>query len=225
MKFCTENWADIQKYFQNTYMKFPQFAGDRVHYIDRVRENMIQGTYMEGDKQEQFQFDLYRAQEHPAPEVEFILPKKSWFQHGNDARFLYRLPARQYKKGVSGENTAIVGIRGTSTLFDPMGVSFPTVNAYVAKPAFVLLSSVPKEHTSTALSPRIAVHRCGKLFVDMFHAATVDWEARTVKMHESIFTTEVARVAGLFRVVTDQEVKATRKKQVTKKYSEDELQF
>lgn len=214
MKFCSENASDIEKYFRHTYMKFPDFAGDRIHYVERVLGDRVTGHYFDeqGD-QTQFQFDLYPEGEGPCPQVEYILPVKSWFQFGEKACFLYRLPLRQYKKGINEENTQIV-TPDAAGKFPKVTLDYKAIAAYTAKPAFTSLRPIVGQETSLALSPRIGVHKNGRVFVDTTHVATVNWEERTVYMHESIFKPEIVAVSGTFNVLSEAEKKA---KKVVKK--------
>lgn len=203
MKFCSENASDIEKYFRNSYMKFPEFAGDLVHFVERVHNDRVTGHFYKDGEKTQFQFDLYPDGEGPVPEVEYILPTKSWFQHGEDAYFLYRLPARQYKKGITSENTAIIRLTGSGDKLSPCSIQYELIAAYVAKPAFPTLSAIAgTKFNSHALGPRIAVNKVGRIYIDTLHVATVDWTKRRVQMHEALFSPEVARVAGAFEITT-----------------------
>src|SRR4030095_1895113 len=169
MKFTSENYSDLRKYFQNSFVKFSGVVayqhkdgkyermaelGERLFYVGEVQMDYAKGHYMEDGQKKPFIFHLHN--EKHSPEIDFILPKKSYFNHGNRAFYLYRIPARQYHRGITEENTAI-------GYLDEGGVNSVSLNldrlqSYVGKQAFLNFRK-REDMGSYAVSRRMAV--CG----------------------------------------------------------------
>lgn len=224
MKFCSENAGDIDKYFRHTFMKFPGFAGDTLHRIDSVDESRVRGMFLDDEGSEaEFQFELHPSYKQTPPDVDFLFPQKAWFQMGEHALFLHRLPARQYRKGICSENTAIY--RLVQKDYGPLegyALQFDSLKAYVEKPAYRSLSTL--DHTSGiswALSRRMAVNCEGSLYVDTLEVGQVDWAAKKVKVKETIFREEILAICGEeFYLAVPRAPRKTGSK-LTSKYAKD----
>lgn len=222
MKFCAENAKDIDKYFRGSYMKFPSLAGDAVHFIDKVTPDQVMGKTLQDGESVPFVFHLYHEESAPAPEIEFILPKKSYFNTPTGACLLYRIPARQYRKGVCMDNTAIVKLAIDGS-FAPQDISFDLLNLYVGKQAFAKFG---EQSMSYAVSRRMAVSPAGQLFLDKTRIGSINYDNRTIMVNQQMFVPEVEQVVRANKqsftvaVKGDSAKKAVRK--VTNKYGIDE---
>ncbi len=213
MKFTSENAKDIEKYFLNSFMKFPSFSGDIVHYVDSVSSQYVRGRLWTGEEEEEFEFKL----RSDGPEVEFILPVKSFFMHEGNAHFLTRTLARQYRRGVCSENTNIH--RLTEDGFHPVGLNFKVLSSYVGKQAFPSLAMF-KGDCSIALSPRIAVSQNGRLYIDRNDVGSVDTKTKQVALKEKLFVPELQALVNAAPGWKIAEAKAPAKPRKSKKISE-----
>jgi len=109
MRFSPSVWRDIERYYLNTWVKFQEF-GDRLFYIERVTESEVTGI-----DQERNEFLLALAEEEPYT-LTYVLPHRAVFQYEGNAMLLQRIPARQYKRGLSAENTGIRLVTTTGNL-------------------------------------------------------------------------------------------------------------
>lgn len=187
MQFKSENYDDIKKYYLGTYIKVKEY-GDLLFRIDRVERTSVSGQVEDGRE-----FVLYMNQDDPY-EIDYVLPHKSFFQFGKDACQLYRIPARQYRRGLCGDNTRIARVEegGKQERLD--GLDFESLKAFVAKQPFVTLSkAVSKEcndFNSVVLTPRMMYHRGRKsIYIDFTEVASV--QGNVVTMKHPIFKAEV----------------------------------
>ena len=203
MKFCSENAKDIQKYFQGAYIKFPGLqgvfgdgksaadAGEIIHTVEHVTNDVIKGKRLEGKESVPYEFFLYSEQDQPAPEIEFILPKKSYFNDSQgQALMLFRIPARQYKRGVCSDNTSIVQLTAEGT-FEAYPLTVVTLTEYVGKQAYHKFA--PPVGPSYAVTRRIAVAKCGHIFIDRTKVGTIDYAANTIKLGRELFEPEIRK--------------------------------
>lgn len=200
MKFCLETSKDLSKYFNGTFVKFIGIRGvfsdgtecapadELVHFIDSVGGNVIKGKRFENGETVPFQFMLYSEHSHSAPEIEFILPKKSFFNTDKGAMLLQRIPARQYRRGICGDNTHIALLKGNGG-WQNVGVNFENLDGYVRKPAF------PQFHPSDnsyAVSRRIAVAN-KQVLVDQTVIGTINYEKKYVAV-VPLFASEIQAI-------------------------------
>lgn len=192
MQFSSENYDDIRKYYLNTYVKIKEF-GDLLFYINRVDRTQVSGLVEDGRE-----FDMWLDKDHPY-EIDYVLPHKSFFQYEKDAAQLYRVPARQYQRGLSTGNTRIARVNqaGEKEEVGDGGLDFKLLKAYVSKQPFVSLSqaigkSNPEGRRSFVLTPRLMFHRQTKsLFMDFIRVADVAPETREIKLIHPIFRPEI----------------------------------
>lgn len=98
---CTpNNWKDVQRYFHNTYVKVEEY-GDTLFYIEGVSPNKIFGKTENGDY---FEIELHQ---HQPFNLSYVLPHKAVFQYNKRAVLLQRIPAKQFKRGISIDNVSI----------------------------------------------------------------------------------------------------------------------
>ena len=191
MLFCPANYEDIHRYYRHTYVKFPE-RGDELFYIRHVDRNKLTGHHESGDE-----FELYYSDDKPY-NVEFVIPRKSFFQHKNRAYLLQRVPAKQYNRGICGNNTVIHSLNKNGGLAQHE-LSFELLKAYVAKPAFPTFDKAVTSKgklISVAMSPRFAyVPECKGIFVDHLCVAYVDHAHHNIQVLQPVFTAELSAMA------------------------------
>lgn len=192
MLFTPEQRDDISRYYRHTYVKFPM-RGDELFYIQNVESYKITGTHESGEE-----FMLYYSQENPV-DVVFVPPHKSYFQYKNRACMLQRIPAKQYNRGICGNNTSIqsLGRTGNITNHD---LGFDLLKAYVAKPSFPSFDKAitsKGKMLSVAMSPRFAyVPETKLIYVDQIAIAQVDHPKKQVNVLNAVFLPEIQALAN-----------------------------
>lgn len=182
---------DINRYYKNTYVKFKE-TGEKLFYIKSVSNSIVTGMDEEGNA-----FELWLSEEHPY-EVDFSLPRKSYFQYKDRALILERIPAKQYQRGVSEANTKMYGL-GREGQWQNFGINFETLGAFVTKQKFFSLEEVLKAEKgmkSMALSPRFAVS-LGDLvvYVDTFAVAKLSKKGKALIILQKLFSNELSEFA------------------------------
>lgn len=171
----SSNWSDAEKYFQGCYIKCKEY-GDTLVLIKKVTPEALWGV----DEYEQnvcIELDGENTGTH-GYELDYILPKKAYFQYGAHAYFLSRIPARMWKKGLSSENTTIqsLGLNGHS--FTSFHLKY--LKGFVNKPGYVNYKEIT-DQTSVALSPRFAMRKTdGVIFLDITQIGCYNKTTNTV---------------------------------------------
>jgi hypothetical protein len=190
MIFCRSNWEDISKYFSKTYMKFPEI-GDEVVFVDKVTEYGMEGKFLiptkHGDETTGWMFTF----DNKEVDIDFILPKKSYFEYNGFACLLYRLPSKQFKRGLCEDNVNISCLSANGS-FTTAPVSLETINAYTAKPSFKPFTKPTGQH-SYVVSPRVAVDGVGRIYVDKTKIGIVVGDTKTIAI-SSLFEPEIKRI-------------------------------
>lgn len=153
------NWPDAEKYFAGCFVKVKEYD-DTIVYLDKVTNEGIFGTD-ENNNNIMIEFDGATTGK-VGYTLDYILPKKSYFQYGPYAALLYRIPARMWKKGINKQNTELVRLENS---FNKMPLGFDELKAYVRKPVHQSYTTY-KDNESTALSPRLAITFMGDIFID-----------------------------------------------------------
>jgi len=152
MIFSPENRSDIDRYYNNTYIKIKEHTNpDEVIYLHSVYKNCVVGKNKDKDE-----FKVWFYEDQPYS-FDFILPRKSTYQAGKNACVLARIPAKQYKRGICNDNTSIIQVGPQGGLV-PVEVSFDSVEAYVNKPKFFTLEEAvvnKQKYKSFALNSRM----------------------------------------------------------------------
>ena len=187
MIFQSSNWEDISRYYRNTYVKFKD-TGDRLFFIRRVDQYAVTGTDEDGTE-----FELFLNDDHPY-EVDYVLPRKSYFQVGKRAMMLARIPAKQYQRGISNGNTILTSLNKAGGIAKH-DIGFEILKQFVTKQKYWTLDEAVRNkgrNYSIALSPRFAyVPDCSMIFVDQKGIAIVDKKEQTVNLTLPIFLNEV----------------------------------
>ena len=199
MIFQSSNWEDISRYYRNTYVKFKE-TGERLFFIRRVDAYSVTGTDEDGTE-----FELFLGDDHPY-EVDYILPRKSFYQWGKKACLLQRIPAKQYQRGTSNGNTSITSINKAGGV-GKHEVSFDSLKPYVTKQKFPALDEAianKARNQSVVLSPCIAyAAEARAFFIDHRAIAYLDKPTRSINMTVPIFRNEMEAIAqgSHFKVV------------------------
>jgi hypothetical protein len=190
MLFHSSNYDDIIKYYKNTYVKFKE-TGDRLFYIRTVDRHSVRGI-----DQDDTEFELWLSDDHPY-EVDYILPNKSFFQFNKRACLLQRIPAKQFQRGLSGNNTKITALTkaGSNNNLD---LNFELLKSFVAKqhfPDFITAVRNKGRFASVALSSRFAyVPDRASIMLDNTIVAQVDKDNKRIVMSYKIFYPEVCKL-------------------------------
>lgn len=195
----SQNFDDVKKYFQHTYVKFAE-TGDHIWHVDTVSPNEIICT----DKnKEQVGIDL-----NIGYNLEYILPRKAIFQFGNEAVMLSRIPARQWKKGMCKANTAFHILNSEGTWM-ALNFDIHMIEGFVNKPSYYPVDLAVKELSkesvdhvaSVALNPRMAICHSGKLFVDNVLVGKISFKEKTL-LCKKIFKPEISKVFSDWSIKT-----------------------
>jgi hypothetical protein len=157
-----ENWKDVQKYFQGTFVKFTS-EGEKIWLITKVTDTVILAKDRNG---EEVCVELARPFM-----LDYVLPHKAVYQFGEHAAVLQRLPQRMWKKGLSNENTELLSCSAQGS-WQPMQFSAETLEGFVNKPGYFSFIDAENQFKngeslqSVALSPRISLTRKGGVFID-----------------------------------------------------------
>lgn len=191
------NWQDGDKYFTGCFIKVKEY-GDTICRVEKVSAEGIWCTdefgnnvciELDGSVTNKVGYDL-----------DYILPKRTWFQMGECAVFLNRNPARQWKKGICKQNTMLFSMMGSGKLA-PEGLNFTTLHAYTHKPANH--NKLPENGNingeSLAIHPRFAVSREGSLFLDLTEIGKVLWKDKTVLV-KKLFVSDVTPLVSPYTV-------------------------
>lgn len=184
MIFTSSNASDIERYYYQTWIKLPEF-GDKLFFVQNVSSEMVTGTDDNGDY-----FELLLSDEAPYP-VEYVLPHKAIFQWKERAVMLQRIPARQYRRGLSSGNTKVVDC----STGESISLTTNLLKAFVSKQRFSPFSAAfaaKSKMKSVALSPRMWFHRSlGRVCVDFTPVAQYDYETKRLTMLLPIFLPEI----------------------------------
>jgi hypothetical protein len=199
MLFNSANRDDILRYYRGTYVKFPM-RGDELFLIRSVDHHVIRGDHESGEE-----FELYYSDEKPV-DVDYVIPHKSYFQYKTRACLLYRIPAKQYNRGLCSNNTVIQSLSRVGNVANH-DLNFDLLKAYVAKPNFPEFNKAitsKNKMISVALSPRFAyVPEVKRIYADQTPVATVIHPDHKVVVHHKVFTPEISALAkgSIFEVV------------------------
>lgn len=192
MELYSSEWKDIQRYYNNTFVKLPQF-GDQVFQVREVKPQHVILHDRAGDV---YKIDLADEGE-PAFSFDYVLPHKAVFFWKNSVYQLARRPARQYYRGCSSENTTITEIfsgRGQS-------ISFESLEAFSMKPQYFTLRQALEEPNKKVLgvplTKRFSFNKQDQcLYVDNRGVAVFDRDAKTFVMFNgmNIFAPEVKKL-------------------------------
>ena len=150
MKATEENYKDIQKYYQGTYVVCPEYSPNEALYVETAGPNGLKVSDVNGEKG----FIETPYQLHNPLNI-----RRHYYQVGEEAYLVSRIPARMWKKGLSSENTLFQRVQSNGTLSGAQ-FSFGVVNKFFhCKDKFV--TTIPentKDYNGLALSPHWLLH-------------------------------------------------------------------
>ena len=189
MLFIPEAAEDITRYYKNTFVKFKE-TGDTLFYIKHVKDSVVHGVSQDGTP-----FELYLSNAYPY-EVDYVLPRKSYFQYGSHACLLQRVPAKQYQRGISQNNVSLNALRANGGQAD-FGLDFSILMAFVSKQVFVNLDmAVNSINTSVVLAPRFAfVPSTRKVYADFLCVGQLLPKRKHLKCFHNVFRPELEKLA------------------------------
>ena len=162
MLLTSINTEDIQKYFGGIYIKIPEY-GDLICYVEKVLPEAL--LLLDSDDNHlalELDGKITGKSEYL---LEYIIPKKCYFQFEESAYFLTRIPAKQWKKGISKSNTAVYKLSGGK--FHAQSIDFKILRQYTNKHEFPSIFSA-HDYSTAALSSRIALDcSTGILYCDI----------------------------------------------------------
>lgn len=179
------NYNDADKYFSGCYIKVREY-GDTLILIKNVTERALWG---------QDEFDQLVCididGEHTGKkgyELDYIIPKKTYFQFGSQAHLLTRIPAKMWKKGINKQNTNVFRLTSVGD-FKLVDLTFKILKGFTFKPGYGNLNSLDTLE-SVALSPRFALTAGGDLFLDNNKIGKFYKESRSFVVQE-LFLDEI----------------------------------
>ena len=97
----TESWEDFRQRYLHTYCWYRRKGGGQTFvYITDVRPEQVAFTVGDGIR--------YYVEADSGAVFEFIPVDRGWFnQIGSGPKYLYRVPERQWRRGISDGNTAV----------------------------------------------------------------------------------------------------------------------
>lgn len=110
MKATQDNWKDVQKYFLDTFVICPELDSRKLLHVDRVDPGgmrvLAYGTAEKGFVE--FPYEIKSP----------LTTRREYWQYGNCATLISRIPARMWRKGISCENTVMQSLTGNGTVGD-----------------------------------------------------------------------------------------------------------
>lgn len=199
MILSVNNIKDIDRYYTGCYVKYPQVAGDKPFMVQRVRGNEISGTHFEDGEEKPYIFKLFEEgaldDKEAYPTAAFLLPKKSFFMHEGNAHLLYRIPARQYKRGICRENTAVLRLTGVGEFENIGQMSWAVLNSYINKQDFSGFDLTGNK-SSYAVNSRMAVCAAGIIYVDKIRIGMLEHKAKKITLKNDLFAKDVLNAVG-----------------------------
>lgn len=179
MKFSPSNVDDIRRYFERTYCKLPEH-GDKLFYLEEV-VGTDEGWEVRLKDSNQDVYAILLEEEVPY-EMNFALPHRALFPFKNSVLLLERIPARQYKRGINGDNTRLIDVfSGKAVALD-----FKKLEAFIQKSKYSSVNEAlfAKRGTAVvglALSQRISFYCPEQLFyVDLVPFAKYNREKNII---------------------------------------------
>lgn len=188
MQLVSSNWRDIQKYYDQCFIKIRDF-GDKIFFVDKVTPEFV--LFKDKDGQE----GIIHLHDEVPYNLDMVLPHKAMFQIGDYAYLMQRIPARQYNRGITSQNCTIkkLSLSGWTN----SSVSFMNLSGYTEKTAYRPADVVFKrEQGSEVLSARFA-YLAGtySIYCDTKQVATLDPVNKRI-MCRPLIEAELATILG-----------------------------
>jgi hypothetical protein len=183
-----ENWGDAEKYFHGCFIKVREY-GDVLVRIDKVTPEALWG---EDENGEGVCIEIDGKQTgKPFYELDYVLPRKAFFQYGANATLLFRTPARMWKKGINKQNTNISSLLEDGN-WKARNLDFNYLKAYVNKPGYVPFNEF-NAYDSIALSSRFAMTKGGQIYIDLVNIGKYYKKENTV-ICKKLFAKDIANL-------------------------------
>lgn len=191
MIFHKSTYNDIQKYYSDNIVKFTKETGDRLWHIKSISPSEIRCVDADG-----FEVFIDLNEEY---EVDYPIPGRTVYQHGEYAAMLFRKPAKQYNRGIHPQNTSLSVLRMNGS-WQNYPITLQTLQQFVDKPAYqdansfavsVLDGDNYKE--SIALDKHFSVTSHGALFCLSKHIGQVKWEYKQVAPITPLFNSNLKK--------------------------------
>lgn len=176
MIITENNIDDARTYYKGTWCKFRE-SGDELWHIDDITHEAITAINTKGEDGKVLLRDGYK--------LDFVIPKRTTYQYANMAAHLQRIPARMWKKGLHAKNTSFQVLLESGWAATEFKASI--IEGFINKPCYYSLQhalyefeSNPEYH-SVALSPRFAITRGGRIYLDTVRIGIYDGKEIIVK--------------------------------------------
>lgn len=155
-------WSDIEKYYGETNVKFKE-QGDRVFTIDAVSERYISAHHID-DAHNNFPVLIDISEGY---DLSYTIPRKACFQFNNNALMIYRIPAKQWKKGACNSNC---GFSSLGNGWSSLTYCTKLLQSYCNKNTYCTVDDLKKpNYKSFAFNHRLSLNVAEKLFLDSNH--------------------------------------------------------
>lgn len=147
----SNNWKDVKKYFEGTYIVCPEYDPKKILMVEHVEP--VGMKVSDVDKVTGYIDWSENTYNIHSP----LATRRAWFQHQSAAYLMQRIPARMWRKGICDQNTTCRTITTDGNVTNGiLGVSLAQ--------SFLLseeLEQLPKEldgYSSIALNKRFVLH-------------------------------------------------------------------
>ena len=161
MRVTPDNYGDAEKSFSGCFIKVKEY-GDTICLLQKALPQALIGEDEHGNAIA-IEIDGHTSGK-VGYDLDYIIPKKTFYQRGNYAMFLSRIPARQWKKGICKANTALHRVMQDGG-FAAINLTFEELAAYTKKPDYQTPDQIQGKY-SVALSPRFALTHSGDVLLD-----------------------------------------------------------
>lgn len=192
MIFTPENSSDVVKYFRGSYVKFPE-TGDYLCTVDQVEDSRIFGKIFSPDEHGVWDARPFQQPLFGGIEIDFVMPKKGFFNYNGAAHLLTRIPARQYRKGICGDNTCVNYLCANGAWKATHVSNFQMLTAYVNKKQYLPFDK-HEDLVSYAVAPRMAVTKKGYIMVDKSLIGHYNHKKGTITARNDSFAEEIFKV-------------------------------
>ncbi len=189
--FSYDNVKDIDNYYCKTIVKFKE-TGDRLWFIDQVSADEVKCIDVDG-------FELFIDLDEPY-EVSYTIPGRVVYQTGQYAAMLWRIPQKQYKRGISEGNTCLAFL--DKGAWKKQQLKLNALQQFVDKPAYQNPEwCFTDKKESYAINRYISVDKAGRLFVLHTPVGKVVPESKKVFVEYGMFMKEVKTAFPSWEVV------------------------
>ena len=169
----SENYQDAKRYYEGCWIKVKE-CGDRIYTVDHVSKSytdLSSPSRGEGDDEAEIRIDMMKGYT-----ITYVIPKKTVYQHGEQALLLQRIPARMWRYGMDQKNTEFLTL-SEKGVWKKIALCTEVIEGFINKPSYMSAQDAEKGFgfslQSAALTPRIALTKAGSVFVDTIFVGKV----------------------------------------------------